>query len=282
MGRQMKRLFPRNSSIRSSQRGFSLLEVIIAFGILGTISATIPTQLANAYRGARRVQQVSDMAQLRLAIAKGVNCEYTYARAGLDTKGGGNCGTSSFSQGSGFISLQKSTTTGATDLISSPQESDGSRRFGDFYVRASCSSQENSLIVQAKPVYYKGHALTGKKTEWNTPEALVFGKGVGLPLCYNASDIGITAQQSVSSSRARIYLHGPNRAMTTGNNGPGTFGLRCRADEGWQLTGCFNAVSGKGDKTVSVKGDLCYAANSVGKNGPLINATLTALCLKVE
>ncbi len=213
----------------NSETGTSLVEVTIAFGLLGLITLFIAQQTNLFAKAGRDVNIKVGIEEIQRSITENLDCNETFARSGINPVS--QCSASSGNVSGPWLTPYIRKGIDKNPMFSSPQESDGSRLFGNFQIRVTCSSSEASLIVQALP------AAPSANRDWQKARVIV-GSAAKKSLCFN------------SNLRKRVAY--------SGDGTPGAFkGGGCNENGGWGLVGCY----GGGDIAASKNG--CNGSNFI-------------------
>ncbi|MBC7533854.1 MAG: prepilin-type N-terminal cleavage/methylation domain-containing protein [Oligoflexus sp.] len=290
---------------RESNQGFSLIEVMIAMGILVVVVLATSTLYTYSLESAEKVGTDSEIDSLRVAFMRSINCNETLPDPSLK-----NCPTENDQPVEPFLTLQRRTIFGLRDITTLKEKGTykyKAGRFGRYLVRTSCSWKDQSLVVEAVLINSKNPA---SKVDWLNNHSdkkknpiLLFGKGAGFPLCFNREVIGSTGQYRVyRGDKQKIefgQVYGPavDRAVElklgeANDRGRG-IGIACKMNEGWQMTGCFISdvldPDNPGELNVDTDsgGNNCFVSRNVSKINSYgkkvgMEPVLTVMCLKVK
>lgn len=177
----------------ASQRGASLISVLVAAGLVGVVALVGAKLTANLGAGTRRAELRGEREVIRSLIYNEIDCAATFATAGIDPAApGGSCTSTSAPGGQSgpYLRLARRTADGNVHYLTDVPGSGGAAKVGDWSVRVSCSAAEQSLVVRvARPISGGGFArdpLNENVTyNWNEPRGLLYGgSGGAMPLCF--------------------------------------------------------------------------------------------------
>jgi hypothetical protein len=180
------------AALRPGEAGVTLVDTMIGLGIGVLVALTFGTLTVRFVQVDRQLAMRTDLAALREQIAAQLDCEKTFAAAGIDPQApGGSCKSSSAALGqtAPFLRL---IARGATGDIGLYDAATNTARVGAWTVRASCSAADGTLVVRAARPDGKGgffaDPLTHAVQSWDGPRsALLFGNDPAAgPLCAGA------------------------------------------------------------------------------------------------
>ncbi len=139
-------------------RGFSLLEILIALGVLGILGIAVNKMLSTLFHGTAHSWQRSELVSARDQINDSLDCVGTLSSntaAGVidPAAPGANCNSTSSSQVPPYLRLFRRTANGGSvPLGGNWDQTTGYHTVGDWTIRATCSAAEQSLVVRvARP-----------------------------------------------------------------------------------------------------------------------------------
>ncbi len=200
----------------NNQQGSSLMSAVIAVS-LSVIAINALFRTTNiSMQSMSFIENRADRESIRHLIMNGLDCNATFTSQAVNTAI--DCGTSSAlsgQTGGKFLRLRRATVGGGTHHITGPLETSGNfanaGRIGNWYVRATCSESEQSLVIRTALSDGAGgfakDKLTGQVLDWNHPKALLFGAGSGgTPICFDNSTPGNTVNNNVQLNGAAKQL----------------------------------------------------------------------------
>jgi hypothetical protein len=176
---------PKFHRLLANRAGSTLIGAIVALVLIAMGAASLSKLLSSFSRGQRNVASLGDKNTIRNLIANSIDCSKTFVSAGIDPRSpGGNCTSTSSNPAGPFFLLRRQTLDGSTrffsDTSSTAQDTSvNGTVFANAHLRASCSSSEQSLIVQLIP---------GPPTT-TTPDysgAITLFSGNTMPLCFSS------------------------------------------------------------------------------------------------
>lgn len=191
-----------------NQNGYGLLSVVVAIGIAAILMLAISQTLRTSFRAVAATEHKIELELIKQMLANDIDCAGTLSS--IDPSSA-SCSTTSLPGGQDttttFLRLRRKTLDGSVKYFTGPLVN-GVAKIGDWTIRATCSSGEQSLVVRAARVqdsrFQKN--FTGDLADWKSPKGLLFGGGAGqLPLCY-ASDLG-NAPKRFATFRLRFEVH---------------------------------------------------------------------------
>jgi len=154
-----------------SERGSSLVQVIIAIGVLGLGIKAINDQINFGMKAQKKLAVRSDLEAIKRMILKTVSCKDTYTET--------TCPSTS------SVAIKRRMGSNLVTFI--PAQG---KLFGNWAVKANCSPDNDGLIARA--IYVDENAnvsniraedilpdpLTGQKYDWNSAESMLFPAGI--------------------------------------------------------------------------------------------------------
>jgi len=243
---------------KGGEAGVTLIEMLIVvaiMSILATLASSLITQLV---QGARHVEIRGDLEAIRRAISDGLDCDATFAAAGIDPNDPAMCSSTSLDQRPTYLRLMRSSRDGTVLPFTAALAADGSGKLGAWRLRASCSASERSLVIQAARVLADGtfakDPMTGRVLDWGTKRAVLFGGDFSegfVPLCYGKGALtgkiihGVQRYEwNAGTGRFDVRaLNGsaaaePGAVTTVRDGANGLHGLRCDPARGWKTISC--------------------------------------------
>ncbi len=121
--------------MRSDRTGMSLVSVLIAAAIAAVLAVVIGKMLGDAFKGQKFAQQKDEVAFMRRSIVNAMRCRQTIPNPAV-------C------DGITPIMLRDSSDQPITEPLIATGPLAGSGKFGEYYVRSTCSNVEKTLTVR--------------------------------------------------------------------------------------------------------------------------------------
>ncbi len=205
-----------------SERGTSLISAVIAIGIVTLASTHLFRTTSQSMSSMRFVEQRGDMESIRQMLISGLDCSATFLDNAVNTNVDCSSTSALNGQSSGkFLRLRRATLNGGVHYITGSLETSGNfanaGRFGDWYLRATCSEAEQSLVIRVARGTSTGtfakDPLTGQVLDWNHPSSLLFGSGSGgTPICFNSSSGG--SSSSTTTNTESVTFNGVPKGLS--------------------------------------------------------------------
>ncbi len=189
--------------MRFNQKGESLVSVLVAATVGGMVMLSLSGFTSTMFRSAKHTELTGELSQLRSLIAEQIDCEKTFAEAGIDPNDPSACNTTSANGGQTgagkFLRLVRKTKNGSVQFLTTALEAGGGK-LGSYTLRATCSASEQTIVIRAARPAGNGFAedpLTKKPASWDDSKALLFGTAPSLPICYAGASTGAKRQATV-------------------------------------------------------------------------------------
>lgn len=270
--------------ILSNHDGMTLLEILIAFPILTFVLFSLLQTFKFTYDNLTAIEQVDSRTLIQLNAYNKLDCITTLLEAikqvdPTKTKFDPQvCPATTQDPNSLDINpilLYRTSSLGKKMPLTGPLISSGplkgAARFGDWYLKAGCSAQDNTIVVRAAKATSNGQfikdPISGESLDFNHKLALIFGSGSGKAIssCYFPP----TFKTEIASAEYVLsYVPGscsdfsPNSCTPIGKinrikgpanaflevinfphpDYPGRWddgdGIQCNPDQGWALLQC--------------------------------------------
>jgi len=175
-----------------SKRGMSLVGVLVGMALMGLLAIGISQLLSTAFKGQRTIASRTDLDMIKQSIRAYLDCEGTFASAQpspIDpiNPASGECDSTSAEGGQQdpWLRLRRRSSSGTVQWLTEELTNDEYAVMGKWFVRASCSKSEQTLVIRA------GQIKDGV-IDFNLPNSLIFGQGpTALPICSTTmGDVG--------------------------------------------------------------------------------------------
>ena len=175
------------------QLGASLVGSLIGVGIIGMIAVSLSKLTQGTFNMVKKVENKNDVAIIK-ALVNSIDCDNTLAENGINATNIDRLCKSTSKPGDQkgpWLTLYRRTITNKAKPIAKPNE-DGAAPYGKWHVRASCSADDESLVVRMAKIDKKGHffsdPVTKKILDWDHQDHLILGAPdhAGIPLCFSS------------------------------------------------------------------------------------------------
>lgn len=269
------------------QVGAGLVESLVGVALLGLGMGVFFKVSQDSYKSISHSKDKGDRSLIKQAVITYVDCDDTFEEAKITDDNIKNLCTSSFAnQKPPFLRLRR-LSKGDPLYLGSPLIKKGplrgSSRIGNWYVRTTCSSSENSLVIKlAKASATGGFAkdLRGRTLDFNHPDSLIVsGQGSYMPLCLTKGSGSVGKFERIEA-RVTGYRSAPTLTPippavaddfivtpSAGNrfspikigliyswSSSNSSGVRCNEAKGWKTFGCYSS-------TRKIENDILFDPN---------------------
>lgn len=134
----------------SNRSGFTLIGALALALVAGLVTLGLTTFLVQQKRAQRRTEMLTETHMLRSTLADLIDCDATFTEAGIDRNSpGANCNSTTQNQVAPFFRLRRKTYDGSVQYVTGELDATTkAARVNDYWVRASCSDKEKTLVVR--------------------------------------------------------------------------------------------------------------------------------------
>ncbi|MBC7533856.1 MAG: prepilin-type N-terminal cleavage/methylation domain-containing protein [Oligoflexus sp.] len=249
------------------EAGFSLVEIIFALAILSIVILAAIVQSSRDQELSRKTHDKLNRSEIERAVRQNLDCNATTEALRIKLKDKFFCASTSINSTAPWFMTKKRVANGVIkDSFNDAVLDDaGSFAFGSNRIRISCSTEEASLIVQARP--QNGREIK----DWNYDKYLVIGEGVNRFACFDKDDRPKIERFMLDRGKV-TDLNSPdenlNRTVYVQRDG----GIACNEDETWGMTSCVPTGS------VNIPN---MKVNPI-RNGCKSSSPITITCFKYE
>lgn len=187
----------------TNQRGQSLVSVLVAAAIGGMVMVSVTGFTTAMFRSVKHTELTGELADLRTLINGQIDCDATFAAAGIDPNDPKACNTISAAGGQNgagvYLRLARKTRNGSAQFLTTPLVG-GVGQLGSYSLRATCSVAEQTIVVRAARPSGNGFVedpLTKRPAGWDEAKGLLVGSAPSFPLCYGGGSSGPRRQGTI-------------------------------------------------------------------------------------
>src|SRR5690606_38517654 len=150
----------------------SLIGVLIAASVTAATVLALSAMFANTFRGAKHVETRAELEGIRQLLIGTLDCDATFAANGITNPMTSDmCVSTSETHGQNSATkLRLVRRSRDSQAPMGVQAADGSYKMGTWSIRATCSRDEQTLVVRAARKRpgggYLTDPLTGEKQNW--------------------------------------------------------------------------------------------------------------------
>ncbi len=183
---------------------------VLAAATIGSIVMLGASRFTSTlFKSTKHSELSADFALLKNVLNDQIDCDATFASAGINPNDPKFCNSNSSDTGQDqagiYLRLRRKVSNGSVQFLTGALNH-GSAKLGTYSIRATCSVAEQSLVVRAAMPLGKGFAedpLTRRLASWDIPKALLFGgAGTAIPLCYKGGS-------ALSKRQANLIVYVP-------------------------------------------------------------------------